>query len=79
MDSKPKKIELKLRVAPEDIAVLRNLPHFPGALHNPANETLVSVYFDSDDMFLREHGLTSGASHRRKMNPNHQDRQLWLR
>jgi inorganic triphosphatase YgiF len=48
MDSGPKEIELKLRVAPEDIAVLRNHPHFVGALHDPTHETLDSIYFDSD-------------------------------
>ena len=63
MDSEPKEIELKLRVAPEDIAVLRNHPHFSGALHDPTQETLVSVYFDSDDRFLRDHGLTLRVRH----------------
>jgi len=63
MDSEPKEIELKLRVAPEDIAVLRNHPHFAGALHDPTHETLNSVYFDSDDRFLRDHGLTLRVRH----------------
>lgn len=63
MDSEQKEVELKLRVAPEDIAVLRNHPHFAGALHEPTHETLNSVYFDSDDRFLRGHGLTLRVRH----------------
>ena len=63
MDSEPKEIELKLRVAPEDIAVLRNHPDFAGALHDPTHETLNSVYFDCDDRFLRDHGLTLRVRH----------------
>ena len=63
MDSGPKEIELKLRVAPEDIAVLRNHPHFVGALHDPTHETLDSVYFDSDKRFLHDHGLTLRVRH----------------
>lgn len=58
MDIEPKEIELKLRVAPEDLVSLRNHPSFAECLHNPITETLVSVYFDSDDLFLRGHGLT---------------------
>jgi triphosphatase len=58
MDIEPKEIELKLRVAPQDLASLRNHPNFAEYLHNPINETLVSIYFDSDDLFLRGHGLT---------------------
>lgn len=53
-----KEIELKLRVSPEDITVLRNHPHFVDTFHDPVHETLNSTYFDSDDRFLREHGLT---------------------
>ena len=63
MDREPKEIELKLRVAPEDIAVLRNDPHFVGALQDATHETLDSVYFDSDDRFLRDHGLTLRVRH----------------
>ena len=63
MDSKPKEIELKLRVAPEDIVALRNHPHFAGALQIPINEALVSLYFDSDDLFLRDHGVTLRVRH----------------
>ncbi len=63
MDGEPKEIELKLRVTPEDIAVLRNHPRFAGVLHNPTNETLVSVYFDSDDLFLRDRGVTLRVRH----------------
>jgi len=58
MDVNPKEIELKLRVAPEDIALLRNHPKLSDALHDPTHETLDSVYYDSDDRFLRDHGLT---------------------
>src|SRR5664280_13791 len=63
MDSGPKEIELKLRVAPEDIAALRNHPHFADALHDPTHETLDSVYFDSDKRFLHDHGLTLRVRH----------------
>ena len=59
----PKEIELKLRVAPEDIIALRNHPHFASALHDPTHEKLISVYFDSDDRFLRDHGLTLRVRH----------------
>ena len=58
MDSGPKEIELKLRVTPQDIAVLRKHPHFASALHEPTHEKLISVYFDSDDRFLRDRGVT---------------------
>ena len=63
MDSEPKEIELKLRVTPEDIAVLQSHPDFAGALHDSTHETLNSVYFDSDDRFLRNHGLTLRVRH----------------
>src|SRR5262249_26913844 len=53
-----KEIELKLRVAPHDIPVLEHHPNFVNALESPAYSTLNSVYFDSDDRSLREHGLT---------------------
>src|SRR5215813_3826274 len=53
-----KEIELKLRVAPDDILALRNHPQFVDAFDSPAHTTLNSVYFDSDDRSLREHGLT---------------------
>ena len=54
---------MKFRIAPEDIAVLCNHPHFAGAFHDPTHETLDSVYFDSDDRFLRDHGLTLRVRH----------------
>src|ERR1039458_3879367 len=63
MDSEPKEIELKLRITPEDIAVLQSHPDFAGAFHDSARETLNSVYFDSDDRFLRDHGLTLRVRH----------------
>src|SRR5450759_2287397 len=63
MVSEPTEIELKLWVAPEDIITLRNHPGFAGALHNPTRETLNSVYFESDNRFLRDHGLTLRVHH----------------
>ena len=63
MDIEPKEIELKLRIAPKDIAMVRNHPNFVDILHNPINETLVSVYFDSDELFLRDRGLTLRVRH----------------
>jgi hypothetical protein len=41
MVGEPTDIELKLGVAPEDIATFRNHPHFASVLHNPTRETLV--------------------------------------
>jgi inorganic triphosphatase YgiF len=35
-----------------------NHPSFASALHDPTHEQLDSVYFDSDDQALRNHGLT---------------------
>ena len=58
MAGEPTEIELKLGVTPEDITAFRNHPHFVGVLCNPARETLVSVYFDTENRFLRDHGLT---------------------
>ncbi len=63
MLGKPTEVELKLWVAPEDIPTLRNHPHFTGSLHNPTHEVLVSIYFDSGDRFLRDHGLTLRVRH----------------
>ena len=63
MDNDPKEIELKLRVAPEDAATLLTHPNFAGALGEPVSETLVSVYFDSNELFLRDHGLTLRVRH----------------
>lgn len=54
----PTEVELKLWVAPEDITAVLNNPRFAGSLHNPTREMLDSVYFDSEDRFLRDHGLT---------------------
>ena len=73
MDNDPKEIELKLRVDPADIAALRNHSSFANTLRDPLKEALVSVYFDSDDMFMRDHGLTfAGAALRRPADPDHQ-------
>src|ERR1039458_6646629 len=63
MDSEPKEIELKLRITPEDITVLQSHPDFGGAFRDSTHETLNSVYFDSDDRFLRDHGLTLRVRH----------------
>ena len=63
MDSGPKEIELKLRVSPENMATLRTHPNFAEGLGEPVKETLVSVYFDSDEFFLRDHGLTLRVRH----------------
>src|SRR5215470_6697186 len=53
-----KEIELKLQVAPENIAVLRNHPNFAGSFRDSTKQMLNSIYFDSPDQFLRENGLT---------------------
>ena len=63
MDSYPKEIELKLRVSPENMAALATHPHFADSLGEPVNEILVSVYFNSDELFLRDHGLTLRVRH----------------
>ena len=63
MDSDPKEIELKLRVSPEESATLRAHPNFAVALGEPTSETLVSVYFDSHELFLHNHGLTLRVRH----------------
>jgi triphosphatase len=56
-------VELKLWVAPEDIAALRNHPNFTGSLHNQTREMLDTIYFDSDDLFLRDHGFNLRVRH----------------
>jgi triphosphatase len=56
-------VELKLWVAPEEIVALRNHPHFSGSPHNPTPQILDSIYFDSDDRLLRDHGLTLRVRH----------------
>lgn len=59
----PKEIELKLRVDPADAAAIQNDPRFAKGLRNPIKEALVSVYYDSDDLFMRNHGLTLRVRH----------------
>src|SRR5689334_25391993 len=59
----PTEVELKLWVAPEDIRAVLSNPVFAGSLHDPTREKLDSVYFDSDDRFLRDHGLTLRVRH----------------
>jgi triphosphatase len=56
-------VELKLWVAPEEIIALRNHPHFSGTPHSPTPQILDSIYFDSDDRLLRDHGLTLRVRH----------------
>jgi triphosphatase len=63
MIGNPTEVELKLWVAPEDIIALRNHPHFADSLHNPTHETLESTYFDSPDLFLRDHGFNLRVRH----------------
>ena len=63
MDDRPKEIELKLRIAPEDVAVLKNHPNFADAFRDSTHEALDSIYFDSDDLFLRDHGLSLRVRH----------------
>ncbi len=63
MDVNLKEIELKLRVTPEDIARLKNHPNFSDTFHDPTHETVNSVYYDSDNRFLRAHGLTLSVRH----------------
>jgi triphosphatase len=59
----PTEVELKLWVAPEHIAAVLNDSRFAGSLHHPTKEMLDSVYFDSDQRFLRDHGLTLRVRH----------------
>jgi triphosphatase len=63
MVGNPTEVELKLWVAPEDIIALRNHSRFTGSLHNPTHEILDSIYFDSDDLFLRDHGFNLRVRH----------------
>ena len=58
MGGTPTEVELKLWVAPEDINAVLHNPRFAASLHDPTRETLDSIYFDSEDRFLRDHGLT---------------------
>ena len=58
MESGQTEIQLKLAVTPENIALLKTHPDFADAFHDPTHETLRSIYFDSDDRFLRKNGLT---------------------
>ena len=58
MVGEPTEIEIKLWVSPEDVVALQNHPRFAGRFQTPTNETLTSVYFDSDSRLLRDHGFT---------------------
>jgi triphosphatase len=59
----PTEVELKLWVAPEHIIALQNHLQFTGSVDNPTHEILDSIYFDSDDLFLRDHGLNLRLRH----------------
>ncbi len=61
MNNETEEIELKLRITPEDIVAVRKHPRFADAL--PDQETLNSVYFDTDKRFLYKHGLTLRVRH----------------
>src|SRR5271167_469108 len=63
MVGRPAEVELKLWVTPEDIAALRNYPGLIDSFQNPTHEVLDSTYFDSDERFLRDHGLTLRVRH----------------
>src|SRR6201998_4788705 len=63
MVGRPAEVELKLGITPDNIAALRNYPGFAGSLQQPSHEVLDSVYFDSDGLFLRNHGLTLRVRH----------------
>jgi inorganic triphosphatase YgiF len=59
MPGNPKEIELKLAVTPADIGALKIHPTFAELLSSPVRtEILNSVYFDTDQSDLRDHGLT---------------------
>ena len=53
-----REVELKLEVPSDCLERLRSDPHFREKLKKPtADQTLDSVYFDSDDFYLRHHGI----------------------
>jgi triphosphatase len=58
MGEEPKEVELKLRVAPEDVVALRNHTHFAAAFQNPVHEEQLSTYFDTDGRDLRGRRVT---------------------
>ncbi|MBV9529712.1 MAG: CYTH and CHAD domain-containing protein [Bradyrhizobium sp.] len=58
MGEEPKEVELKLRVASEDIVALRNHTHFAATLRNPVHEAQLSTYFDTDARDLRGRRVT---------------------
>jgi triphosphatase len=63
MVGRPAEVELKLGVTPQNITALRNYPGFADSLHHPTHEVLDSIYFDSDERFLRDHGVTLRVRH----------------
>ncbi len=59
MSAVAKELELKLQASPECLDRLRSHPDFRDMLAGASSEqTLVSVYFDSDDFYLRDHGIS---------------------
>lgn len=64
MGIESKETELKLEVPRERVAELQAHPAFRELLKTPArDETLVSVYFDSDNFDLRDHGVSLRVRH----------------
>jgi inorganic triphosphatase YgiF len=58
MSAVAKELELKLQASPECLDRFRYHPDFRDTLTGPLSEqTLISVYFDSDDFYLRNHGI----------------------
>jgi len=59
MRNNPSEIELKLTVTPADIGALMAHKSFAELLNHPErSESLTSVYFDTDALDLRGHGVT---------------------
>jgi inorganic triphosphatase YgiF len=58
MSAVAKELELKLQAPPECLDRFRSHPEFRDTLTRSSPEqTLISVYFDSDDFYLRDHGI----------------------
>ena len=59
MPGEPKEIELKLSVAPADLAALKKHATFAEVLDEPTSTgRLHAIYYDTDRWDLREHGMT---------------------
>jgi inorganic triphosphatase YgiF len=64
MSTPAREIELKLRVPIDCWDRLRAHPLFSDRLKRPiSQQTLVSVYFDLDDLYLRKHGMNLRVRH----------------